>query len=668
MSVCRHPKSRSRLVVKCAAAVLALLVTSAPATAAPKRITGKLSKPGYTVVALAASGEAAVARAIPKFRLRPPAKRVTLHLRAPDGVYAGPIVIGTRRGGKRAIVGVKAGAKLGEIKVNKRKGYAKLTQAPRGKQIDEKRTARAKKGVPIGARTFGLVRAKVRSGSPADDRDADGVPDPLDIDDNGNRVLDRYERRVGARATGSTGGDPTATASGLQLVDALVLAVNDDGSVRGRICNGDFEATTTWPAGSPTPVVGEAYSLEIDFVDAENITVLSVSGPIAGGCPPPIPSVAPGLMLTLKDTVNANASTLTRADINQTLAQRGFLFMQGPPLGGTGVELDCAPNPDNPGGRTSGLAYCTPGGTGRVLPSPLGGTSPRSFPLAFPDCCDGDGDGFGSLGPLELDEDPGGINAFFSHGATTDQIGTGDILTWRVSRGGEERKFPRTLADVFAAVPALVSYRDGAGNSGSVSYPVPPPYVGSRPDYLGPFEGPYQGFPVAPCPAGAPPPCEEGDVVLTLEFWRPQREAIAGVEQGEWTDIGGLVYAPGFSGPWSGSDPGQQGRRGLPSLPACARGDVSTTDPQLTPEEVVGPFNRGFGFRDSATDRPASRANSLSFSVNVTDCLASTTTIPNVGGSWESGENVSMWLQGSLGEGAADGNAAATQQLLFTLE
>ena len=43
---------------------------------------------------------------------------MTLQLRAPDGTYAGPIVAAEKEHGKRAIVGVKAGAKLGRIKVN----------------------------------------------------------------------------------------------------------------------------------------------------------------------------------------------------------------------------------------------------------------------------------------------------------------------------------------------------------------------------------------------------------------------------------------------------------------------------------------------------------------------------------------------------------------------
>ena len=90
-------------------------------------ISGKLTKPGYTVIALAANGKMASARAgRGTFALRPPAAIVTLQLRAPNGVYGGPIVIAVEKRGKLAIAGVRAGAKLGAISVNARKGYAKV--------------------------------------------------------------------------------------------------------------------------------------------------------------------------------------------------------------------------------------------------------------------------------------------------------------------------------------------------------------------------------------------------------------------------------------------------------------------------------------------------------------------------------------------------------------
>ena len=105
------------VVASCPTLTFALLVSTAPAAAAPKRITGSLSRSGYTVLALSASGQArSVAVRRRRFKLRLPARRVTLHLRAPDGSYAGPVVVARRDGGRRAILGVRAGARLGLIK------------------------------------------------------------------------------------------------------------------------------------------------------------------------------------------------------------------------------------------------------------------------------------------------------------------------------------------------------------------------------------------------------------------------------------------------------------------------------------------------------------------------------------------------------------------------
>jgi hypothetical protein len=162
------------------------LPSTAPA-AKLKPITGKLSKRNYTVIALAANGLAKSDRAPRgKFKLRSPAEKVTLHLRSPNGAYAGPIVVGKRKKGKRALVGVRAGAKLGKVKLGK--GYAKLKKRLAKKWLDANRTATAKKGVPIGAGNFGRVRVKRLKG-PGADVDLDGVPAPLDIDDDGDLIL-----------------------------------------------------------------------------------------------------------------------------------------------------------------------------------------------------------------------------------------------------------------------------------------------------------------------------------------------------------------------------------------------------------------------------------------------------------------------------------------------
>ena len=103
--------SRDRVRLCCA--VVALTAIAPGSAAARWSITGTLAKPGYTVLAVTANGKATAVRLNGRrFRVRPPAARVTLHLRARGGVYAGPIVVGQERKGKRALVGVKAGASL----------------------------------------------------------------------------------------------------------------------------------------------------------------------------------------------------------------------------------------------------------------------------------------------------------------------------------------------------------------------------------------------------------------------------------------------------------------------------------------------------------------------------------------------------------------------------
>lgn len=202
-------------------ASVVLLAASAPATAAPAPISGTLSAPGYTVVGLAQSGEARTVRvSAGQFSLVPPTEAVTLHLRAPNGTYAGPVVlkdptnsvrkakakvrkakrklrrakrtvraaethqqlkrarVRRRRAAKRlrraerrlerakqiatdrrgsVAVGVEAGAVLGKIAI--RSGYASAGDIPKPAwraSVDPERRALAQRGAPIGAGNFGV--------------------------------------------------------------------------------------------------------------------------------------------------------------------------------------------------------------------------------------------------------------------------------------------------------------------------------------------------------------------------------------------------------------------------------------------------------------------------------------------------------------------------------
>jgi hypothetical protein len=172
------------------AAAVVLLVPPA-ADAKPAKIMGRFSAPGYSVIALAADGEAKVARARHrKFKLRPPARRVTLHLRAPDATYGGPVVVGDA--GDRAIVGVRAGAKLGMVEVDRASGYASVASPLPGRYVNGDITATAADGVPIGAGNYGRVAVDQAAGGPAD-LDLDGIPASLDVDDDGDVILDPFD-------------------------------------------------------------------------------------------------------------------------------------------------------------------------------------------------------------------------------------------------------------------------------------------------------------------------------------------------------------------------------------------------------------------------------------------------------------------------------------------
>jgi hypothetical protein len=136
-----------------AAWLLMLVIAASPAAAKRGAITGKLTRSGLTVIALADNGKASAVRARGKrFRVVPPAARVTVHLRGRNGVYAGPVVV-ARRGAAKVVLGIREGAKLGTVKVLR--GYATPTRKLGATHVDRRSWARARRGVPIGGRVLG---------------------------------------------------------------------------------------------------------------------------------------------------------------------------------------------------------------------------------------------------------------------------------------------------------------------------------------------------------------------------------------------------------------------------------------------------------------------------------------------------------------------------------
>lgn len=179
--------------------MLAVLACAPAAGARRPAIEGRVAGSGYEVVALSPDGNSRAVRARRDFEVVPPARTVTLHLRNHDGVYLGPVVIAGR--GKRAIVRVRAGARLGTIAV--RGSYGLALKEPRRRWRGRGRAVRANDGAPIGAGRLGLVRSTPRGPvGPGHDRDADGIPGLWDVDDDGDLRLDTAEGRRSRSGSG----------------------------------------------------------------------------------------------------------------------------------------------------------------------------------------------------------------------------------------------------------------------------------------------------------------------------------------------------------------------------------------------------------------------------------------------------------------------------------
>jgi hypothetical protein len=469
-----------------------------------------------------------------RFRIKAPDSRVTLQLRDAHGKYAGPVIVGGS--GSRVIEGINAGAQLGTIKVLG--GYAKTARPVAGRFVDRGRWAQAHGGVPLGnGRNYGLVRSKIHNGPSGRGGDSSrtGVPNALSIDPDGSGVIDVLKR------------------SGLRATD---------------VAGDTFASGPTGPTGSTGPPVQSAPSGPAGPPSTSGFSFFSQ------------------IFLDLGQTLNADAAGVTRAEIDAMLPQ--FLTIVGVnvPTGDV-AALDCG-----------GLSYCSSGGTGQLATS----NSPNPTLVGFPSCCDPSGDGFGNLrGPdavgLGVDGYPNNW-AFFYPRASSSQIGSGDAFVLRVTAAGTLTETPVSLAFVFNTVPALASYDDHAGHSGTVTYPAPPGAPGTQSN---------------PIPLAAQ---ATGDVGMSMTFWRPQRKGISGAGEPTAMDIGHLGYtidatslAQNVAGP-SGISRG--------GAATCSAESLGTNDPNLS----VSGTGSGQGFVvDSAADQPANPANLLTFKINLTKCL-----------------------------------------------
>jgi hypothetical protein len=307
---------------------------ASPAFGASSKITGTLSKKGFTVVALTKDGKVATASAKNgSFSLKAPGGTVTLQLRDSHGRYAGAIVVG--KSGGKVILGIRRGAKLGKVVIKSHYAAPKHKLAKRF--VNSKVKATAKGGAPIGAGTFGLLAGKAHARqNPPPPNGGQNPPPP-----NGGQNPPPNGGQGPNPPVGQTGPPQGAAAAGADPdADGVPTAFDIDSNGNGVI----------------------------DSVDSAQT-----------GKPPAV-SLFSQMFLTLPETVNANASAITNDQIDKAMVdflRVTFVRVQD------ATELDCG-----------GLSWCSAGGTGeKFTPAEEAGGTPPPFPA----CCDDDGDGLGTI-------------------------------------------------------------------------------------------------------------------------------------------------------------------------------------------------------------------------------------------------------------------------------
>jgi hypothetical protein len=545
------------------ATVLVVPALASKHPAAPvKYISGHFNAPGYTLVVVGYNGKA-VFSTKRSFRVKAPAAKVTLQLLNSHGVYAGPVVFGGSA--SRVITGIRAGTNVGTIVVVAAKGYARTARKLAKARLDKTRWAYARHGVPIGnGLNLGLVVSKGNGGGKGAGADQAhiGVPNEFNVAVPGTKVLKALAPVVRV----APGNNPKSKAK------------TDD------VCPpppSPPPAGCTPPAGTPP------------------------TGGTGAAALSPVSPWASQVFLSIDQTLNLDAAGVTQAEVDATLQARLDLLLTSVPTGDL-VELNC-----------NGLSFCSPGGSGQAQMEGLPQTGPPQlsafgyyqidpFPSASLDPATGFGELVGPAVPTGmLGSDPNGGHEFnLDPNATAAKIGSGDVAAEVVTTNGVTTQIPITLGFVFNTVPALASYTDSAGDSGTITYPDT--------SGLGTNNNPIK------LAAGA-----NGDVAVTFTVFRPQRTGVPGAGEPAYMDLGHLGYTIGYG---NGGPAGGAGLHLVNTLGgSCSTASYSNLSPTLS---LGGAGQGGFGpvqgtswLIDAANDQPAAPANTVSFTVDLTKCL-----------------------------------------------
>ena len=543
------------------ATILVVPALASKHAAAPvKYISGHINAPGYTLAVVGYNGKA-VFSTKRSFRLKAPAAAVTLQLINRRGVYAGPVVFGGSA--SRVITGIRAGTNVGTIVVVAAKGYARTARKLATARLDKTRWAYAHHDIPIGnGLNLGLVVSKGKGGGNGAGADQAhiGVPNEFNVAVPGTKVLKA-------------------------LAPVVRVAPGNKLKAKAKTAAVCPPPPSTLPAGCTPPTGGTGET------DAATLS--------------PVSPWASQLFLSIDQTLNLDAAGVTQAEVDATLQARLDLLLTSVPTGDL-VELNC-----------NGLSFCSRGGSGQAQMEGLPQTGPPQLSAfgyyqidPFPSASLAPATGFGELvGPAVptgmLGSDPNGGHEFnLDPNATAAKIGSGDVAAEVVTTDGVTTQIPITLGFVFNTVPALASYTDSAGDSGTITYPDT--------SDLGTNNNPIK------LAAGA-----NGDVNVTFTVFRPQRTGVPGAGEPASMDLGHLGYTIGYG---NGGPAGGAGLHLVNTLGgSCSTASYSDPSPTLS---LGGAAQSGFGpvqgtswLIDAANDQPAAPANTVSFTVDLTKCL-----------------------------------------------
>jgi hypothetical protein len=248
------------------------------------------------------------------------------------------------------------------------------------------------------------------------------------------------------------------------------------------------------------------------------------------------------------------------------------------------------------------LSYCQSLGSGTV------GNSTDSFPGAGDSKYDTDGDGKGNL-------EKGPTRDFqLKTNSSLSLINTGDTIIQEVlSPSGVTKKFLGRLNFVFKGTPAFknvtLNPNDVSSKTFSFNYPLESNPLGSKGNCI----------PVSPA--------FTGELKLEIEAWRSQRKGIKAIGESEWVDIGGSEITVDIPNkPCTTNNCSS-----IRSPNNCSVASYAESDTNL---EIIGGK-----LLDKKLDSPASPANTIKFSLDLTSCLLES------GDQFKSGESVEFDLQ-----------------------